>query len=114
MCNVMAMPADEGADSPALAMVFQMDEESAAGGFDTWSEVTGVRASKLKDRWEVYSKDSVMVKGAGGRKELGRRVKVPVQMRYGSEQVFVLTRVMDDDDIPDNIDMILVLVRSKR
>lgn len=89
---------------PALGAVVRLgaNEMKALGGFDTWAEVTCVRRSMVQQDWRVLSGDRREVKGVGvGTQKTGELVEMPVRVRYGSQQIMVPARVMEDATMPE-------------
>ena len=103
---VMAPICEHDEDS-AMAIVVQVDGDSALGGLDTWAEASVIRRGRVKKHWKVHQRDGKAFDGLGSTGvKLGEEVEVPVQMRYGSELIHVAARVVEDSEMPGGADML--------
>ena len=93
-------------EASALALVVQIAGQSVIAGFDTWAETSVVRRSLLTPDVEVTKVEAQVFAGVGGTKQLDELVRVPVQMRYGAEVVYVMASVMDDADMPEYVGLL--------
>ena len=61
----------------------------------------------MKKHWRVRQKDGKALDGLGSTGvKLGEEVEVPVKMRYGSERIHVVARVVEDSEMPGGADML--------
>ena len=96
----MIAPICEHDEDSAMAIVVQIGGESALGGLDTWAEASVIRRGRVKKHWRVRQKDSKAFDGLGSTGvKLGEEVEVPIQLRYGSEQIRVVARVVEDSEM---------------
>jgi len=94
-------------EDSAMAVVVQVDGESALSGLDTWAEESVIRRGLVREHWKVRQKDGKKFDGLGSTGvKLGEEVEVPVQMRYGAELIHVVARVVEDSDMPDGVEML--------
>ena len=94
-------------EDSAMAVVVQVDGESALSGLDTWAEESVIKRGLVREHWRVRQKDGKKFDGLGSTGvKLGEEVEVPVQMRYGAELIHVVARVVEDGDMPDGVDML--------
>ena len=97
---------DEDTEASALALVVQIAGQSVIAGFDTWAETSVVRRSLTTPDVKVTKVEAQVFAGVGGTKQLDELARVPVQMRYGADVVYVMARVMDDGDMPDYVGLL--------
>ena len=103
----MIAPICEHDEDSAMAIVVQVDGESALSGLDTWAEASAVRRGLAKGHWRVHQKDGKAFDGLGSTGvKLGEEVEVPLRLRYGSELIHVAARVVEGSEMPGEVDML--------
>jgi site-specific DNA-cytosine methylase len=83
------------------------EEVPMVAGDDSFAETSVIRRSRVDSAWTVIDSGSRTVVGAGGEGTLGERVKVPVRMRSGAEGIMLQCRVMNDEECPCGVDILL-------
>ena len=102
-------------EDSAMAIIVQVDDNSALGGLDTWAEASVVRRGLVRDHWKVRQKSGKPFDGLESTGvELGEEVEVPVRLRYGSAQIHVVARVVDDSEMPGGADILFGTVFQRK
>jgi hypothetical protein len=93
---------------PAPAFCAFLGDETVVCGVDSYAELSLVRESKVQAGWKILEDSGRLVRGIGERdSELGRRVEVPLVLRYTSAARMVAARVTPDSMMPDGVDFLV-------